>query len=72
MTNLKVGDKVCYSAKFLRAISDYSHSSASKRGVVTKIIEFGKDFVLAEVSGDFKIRVNVKNLIKESDISKES
>lgn len=31
---LQVGDRVAYSAKFLRSIGDYSHQSASMRGTV--------------------------------------
>jgi hypothetical protein len=31
---LKVGDRVAYSAKFLRSVADYSHRSASMRGAV--------------------------------------
>ena len=34
---LTIGDRVAYSAKFLRSICDYSHASASKRGTVLAI-----------------------------------
>ncbi len=40
-TTFNVGDRVAYSAKFLRSICDYSHESASKRGTVTKIKNYG-------------------------------
>lgn len=38
---LNVGDRVAYSAKFLRSICDYSHESASKRGTVTSLKDYG-------------------------------
>lgn len=58
----KVGDTVAYSAKFLRDIADYSHSSASKRGVITEIVMICHDMYIAEIDGQFGCPVNLKNL----------
>lgn len=33
-TSFQIGDRVAYSAKFLRSVGDYSHESASMRGTV--------------------------------------
>lgn len=60
---MKTGDTVAYSAEFLRSIADYSKRSADKRGVITHIEDFGS-IKIAQVDGDFKIGVNVKNLRK--------
>lgn len=64
MKQFKIGDKVAYSAKFLKSISDFSARSANKRGTITALQDFGKDFTIAEIDGDFGHGVNTKNICK--------
>jgi hypothetical protein len=48
----KVGDRIAYTAKFLRSIGDYSYESASLRGTVLNIgSKLTKGYVL-EVQWD--------------------
>lgn len=61
---IKVGDKVAYSAKFLRSIGDFSKYSAEKRGTVEKIIDLGGDLVIAEVPQMSPLAINLRNLTK--------
>ena len=60
---MQIGDKVAYSAEFLRSIADFSKKSADKRGIITRF-EGDKNFMIAYIDGDFNIAVNVKNLRK--------
>ncbi len=49
------GDRVAYSARFLRSIADYSHASASMRGTVQsskRIPGMKSDFVKIAWDGD--------------------
>jgi hypothetical protein len=47
------GDRVAMAAAFLRSIMDFSHASASQRGVVTHVSDFGqKDRSLVQVQWD--------------------
>ena len=47
------GDRVAYSAKFLRSIGDYSHGSASMRGTVTGVREIrGMKFPIVSIKWD--------------------
>jgi len=61
---IKIGDRVAYSADFLRSIADYSKRSADKRGHVTKVEIDDKNFKVVFVDGDFGHAVNIKNLRK--------
>ena len=51
-TKFEIGDRVAISAKFLRNICDFSHASASQRGVVTHIGFVTKDRDLVQVQWD--------------------
>lgn len=46
------GDRVAMSAAFLRSIMDFSHASASQRGVVTHVSPVTKDRTLVQVQWD--------------------
>lgn len=59
---MNIGDKVAYSADFLRSIVDFSKRSADKRGKITKIELEDKNFKIVFVDGDFNCAVNIKNL----------
>lgn len=60
----KPGDKVAWSAKFLKSIGDFSKYSADKRGVIKKIEDLGGGLIIAEVEGLSPLGVNIKNLAK--------
>lgn len=47
-----VGDRVAMSAIFLRNIADFSHASASQRGIVTHTSPVTKDRWLVQVQWD--------------------
>lgn len=61
---MQIGDKVAYSAEFLRNIADYSKKSADKRGTITRFEVEDRNFKIVFVDGDFNCGVNVKNLRK--------
>lgn len=61
---IKIGDRVAYSAEFLRSIADYSKVSADKRGHITRVEIEDKNFKIVHVDGDFGYGVNIKNLRK--------
>jgi len=46
------GDRVAMAAAFLRSIMDYSHASASQRGVVTHVSPVHADRTLVQVQWD--------------------
>lgn len=56
-----VGDRVAYTAAFLRSIGDYSSESASHRGAVTRID--GAPLIEVQWEGGKKQLVNTNNLI---------
>jgi len=65
-TKLNVGDKVSYSATFLRSIGVYTGPMPFARGTIEKIDDFG-NVALAMVNWDdeeIPPRVNIKNLVK--------
>lgn len=68
MQQFNIGDTVAYKAKFLKDICDFSHKSASKRGKITKINDFG-DITIVEIDGDFGHGVNIKNICKINSAS---
>jgi hypothetical protein len=47
-----IGDRVAIAVTFLRSIADYSHASASQRGVVTHISPVYRDRTLVQVQWD--------------------
>lgn len=59
MTRIKVGDKVAYSANFLRNTGQIAGESGHARGIVKSIKSYGKSFVLAEVDWDCDEPTNV-------------
>jgi hypothetical protein len=64
-SSVKVGDRVCYSAVFLRSINSHSDDLPWARGVVTGLKSLGAEVVLAEIAWnlpDMPERVNVRNL----------
>ena len=70
------GDRVAYSAKFLRSICDYSHDSASKRGTVLAVKDYGS---MTHVKIDWdddkdEMRAGAAacNLVKVAQIAAES
>jgi hypothetical protein len=76
-TSLNVGDRVAYSAKFLRSICDYSHDSASMRGTVTKLTSYGHSCMIAGIKWDndndeLRAGANVANLVRVANIAAES
>ena len=63
----KVGDKVAYSAQWLKNTGQQTGDIGFARGVITGFTELSKECVLAEVnwgSDEFPKRVNTKNLAK--------
>lgn len=64
MSKIKVGDKVAWSAKFLRSIADFSKYSADKRGVVEKIEDLGGGMVIATVPSISPMGIRIENLAK--------
>lgn len=64
--SLKIGDKVRYTAEFLRSIADYSKSSADKFGYIESFEDFGgNDICLAKLNkSNLPLNVNVKILEK--------
>ena len=64
---LKIGDKVAYSAQWLKSTGQYTGDICFARGVILSFTELSKECILAEVdwsSEDFPKRVNVKNLAR--------
>lgn len=61
---LKVGDRVAYSANFLRSIGG-DYEMAQGRGIITQIDTLGETF-LAHIEWDRELppRVNVQNICK--------
>ena len=74
MSKIEVGDRVAYSAKFLRSIDAYIGEFPFARGTVIEIVPLGDDILLATINwhnifaGE---KVNVKNLRKVSDLHLE-
>lgn len=68
-TTYKVGDKVAYSAKFLRSIGCYTGDMPQARGVITALGEISRGgTVIATIewdrAGDCPEKVNVANLAR--------
>ena len=75
--NIKTGDRVAYSARFLRSICDYSHASASKRGTVTGLKTYGHGFTVATIKWDNDNDIltggaNARCLVRVKDIATEA
>jgi hypothetical protein len=67
MSNLTVGDRVGYSAAFLRSTGQYTGTAPFRRGVIRSIYELTPGFMLANVQWDFDrepSQVNIKNLAR--------
>lgn len=77
-TTFQVGDRVAYAAKFLRSIADYSHQSASMRGTVTAVKQYGgMKFPVVSVKWDnetdeLRAGALACNLVKVAQIAAES
>ena len=68
--NINIGDKVCYSANYLRSTGQYTGDIPFARGIVTKLKDYGDDFILATISWnneDVPAKVNVKNLSRVTE-----
>ncbi len=62
MNGLKIGDRVRYTAEFLRSICDYSKNSADKYGIIESFEDLDV-IVLAKLNkSNLPLNVNVKNL----------
>ena len=61
---MNIGDKVRYTAEFLRSIVDYSMDTASKFAAVTAIVELAPGFIIVETDekGGLPAAINIKNL----------
>lgn len=63
---MKIGDKVKYSAKFLKSIGVYSGDMCFCEGVIKSIKTHGSSFTLATIdwkNPEIPETVNIKNLI---------
>jgi len=69
---IKIGDRVRYSARFLRSIAAYTGDLGHARGVVRELHQLGRrGCTLATVDwrdGDIPRRVNVANLWPEGKL----
>ena len=67
-STIQVGDKVAYSASWLRSTGQMAGDIGHARGVVTGLKVLSEDVVLAEVDwgGDPEVptKINVKNLAR--------
>ena len=65
MTDLKPGDRVCFSRAFLRNIGEFSGWMPFAVGSVEALEDLGGDLLIAFIRWDDGVegRVNVKNLI---------
>jgi hypothetical protein len=66
---VEVGDRVCYSKKFLQSTGQYTGSAPMGRGIVTALVPLGST-TLAEIEwndADLPSRVNVANLSRVTD-----
>ena len=66
MSKLTIGDRVAYSAAWLRSTGQMAGDSGHARGVIKKLIPLGST-MLAEIeweSGEHPGKVNVANLAK--------
>jgi hypothetical protein len=64
---IQIGDKVAYSATFLRSTGNYTGPIPHARGTVTELKVLSPDVTLATVDwndDEVPIRVNVKNLCR--------
>ena len=52
MSDFKKGDRVCYAAKFLNSIQDYSKESADAVGTVTEVKDYGLKHPILHVKWD--------------------
>ena len=63
---IKVGDRVCYSRRFLQSTGQFTGNIPHARGVVTALVELGGT-TLAEIDwsdDETPARVNVANLTR--------
>lgn len=66
---IKVGDRVCYSKRFLQSTGQYTGDVPHARGVVTEIVPLGET-TIAEIEWtfpDIPQRVNVANLSRVTE-----
>jgi hypothetical protein len=63
---IQVGDKVCYSKRFLQSTGQYTGDIPFARGVVQELIPFGETMLAVIDWGDPNIpkRVNIANLTR--------
>ena len=74
MNNLSIGDRVAYSAEWLRSTGQITGDIGHAKGVITKLANLSKETVLAHIkwenNAEFPGRVNVKNLARVGPNSK--
>jgi hypothetical protein len=66
---IEVGDRVCYSKRFLQSTGQYTGDSPQGRGTVTALLPLGET-TLAQIDWnipDLPKRVNVANLSRVTD-----
>lgn len=71
---LTIGDRVAYRRAFLQSIFDYSHDSASRRGVIREVVlplPSGHAIVLVAWQNGALQSVNTANLVLASRIHLE-
>lgn len=66
MTDLKIGDRVCFSRAFLRNTGQITGRVPFLTGHIVSLEDLGDNLVIASIhwDDDFYGRVNVKNLIR--------
>jgi hypothetical protein len=72
---IKVGDEVAYLASFLRSIACYTGHLAQARGKAPALQVISPDVTLAEADwqdDEVPLKVNVKNLVRTSEIGREA
>lgn len=71
---IKTGDRVAYSARFLRSIGAYTGDLPFARGTVTEIKKLGETTIAVIDWGNEEMasKVNVVNLCRVQDIAKDA
>lgn len=65
MRTIVAGDKVAYSANYLRSIGVFTGDLPAARAIVTEIEDLGGDFILAALTWDhpgLPAKSNIRNL----------
>ena len=68
--NINIGDKVCYSANYLRSTGQYTGDIPFARGIVTELKSYGDDFIIATIDWEddrIPVTVNVENLSRVTE-----